>query len=453
MNSQAPENIQLFFVDDDPRAGKLFKRFSEQQRLNVEVFTDPTAALEAARQQLPDLFISDLKMPGMSGIELLKAIREINEDVPVIITTGYSTVENAVEALRLGATDFIKKPYDMEELLLQVQQTLRHKRLESENQSLKRELARTHAHRRIVGQSEAIENLRKLVAKVAAYRCNVIIEGESGTGKELVARDLHALGTRPDRPFVVIDCGALNDALLESELFGHEKGAYTGADQQRKGRIEEASGGTLFLDEIGNVSDAMQTRLLRVIQEQQITRLGSSEVIPIDVQFIAASNRNLAGLVAQGDFRHDLYHRLNVVDVKVPPLRERRDDIPLLIEHFMQELEAQHGIKLHIFSSDDMQQLMAYNWPGNVRELRNLVERHVILAEQGQLKLQHSLQSSSETGPVEDIIADTPDLKTLEQRYIQRIIAQVDGNREQAAQLLGINKSTLWRKLQQYGAD
>lgn len=443
-------SIQLFFVDDDIRAGKLFRRFCQQKALAVEVFTDPLAALEAAKEKLPDLFVSDLKMPGMTGIELLEAIRQLDKEVPVIITTGYSTVENAVEALRLGATDFIRKPYDMEELLHQIEQTLEHRALKSENQELRRELARTSASQQIIGKSAAVENLRKLIAKVASYRCNIIIEGDSGTGKELVARDLHTLSNRPDSPLIVIDCGALTDTLLETELFGHERGAFTGADKQRKGRLEQASGGTLFLDEIGNISDAMQTKLLRVIQEQQVTRVGGSELIPIDVQFIAASNQNLPQMIEDGEFRHDLYHRLNVVEIKVPALKDRNEDIPLLVEHFIKEFERQHNVELKLFDAEDMEALMNHNWPGNIRELRNLVERHVILADEGQLKLTQNLSSNLQTTCNDSLISDQPDLKTLEQRYIQKILDQVGDNREQAASILGINKSTLWRKLQQY---
>lgn len=445
-----PADIQLYFVDDDPRAGKLFRRFCQQHGMAVDVFTDPVEALEAAKKSLPSLFVTDLKMPGMTGIELLEAIRTLDKDVPVIITTGYSTVENAVEALRLGATDFIRKPYDMEELLHQIEQTLEHRALKTENQELRRELARTQGEREIIGKSTAVENLRKLISKVASYRCNIIIEGESGTGKELVARDLHALGNHADSPFVVIDCGALTDTLLETELFGHERGAFTGAEKQRKGRLEQASGGTLFLDEIGNISDAMQTKLLRVIQEQQVTRVGGSETLPIDVQFIAASNRNLPQMIEDGEFRHDLYHRLNVVEIRVPALRDRKEDIPLLTEHFVKEFEQQHGITLKLFDAEDMESLMNYHWPGNIRELRNLVERHVILADEGQLKLTRKLDSISQQNCSDSLTTDQPDLKTLEERYIHKVLKEVGDNREQAAKILGINKSTLWRKLQQY---
>ncbi len=443
----------IFFVDDDPRAGSLFKRFCRSRPFEVTTFTKPREALEAIRAEPPSLVVTDLKMPEMTGIELLQGIREVDDSLPVIIATGYSSVENAVEALRLGATDFLRKPYDMDELLHQIEQLLQHRELEQENRELRRQLARTSAASQMIGESEATEKLRKMVAKLSGYRCNIIIEGESGTGKELVARDLHALGDNADKPFVVIDCGALTDSLLETELFGHEKGAFTGAERQRKGRLEEASGGTLFLDEIGNISDAMQTKLLRVIQEQTLSRVGGSEVIPIDVQFIAASNRNLPAMVEEGEFRHDLYHRLNVVSIYVPPLRSRKEDIPLLVAHFINVFNEKHGEAVERFSDEAMKEIVDYRWPGNIRELRNFVERHVILADGKVMELMGPLGEAEAPVEVGSIIEGQPDLRTLERRYIEYVLSSVSGNKETAATILGINKSTLWRKLQQYGEE
>ncbi|HHJ20430.1 MAG TPA: sigma-54-dependent Fis family transcriptional regulator, partial [Gammaproteobacteria bacterium] len=303
-------NAHLFFVDDDPKAGALFSRFCRTSGFQVSTFQSPKDALAAFAQQPCDLMITDLKMPGMSGIELLGRVRELNPDIPVIIITGYSTVDHAVEALRLGASDFIKKPYDAEALLHQVKRVLEHHQLKQENQRLRRSLAAQGKESPLLGETAVMHELRRMIRKLAAVRCNVIITGESGTGKELVARDLHELSPFSDQPFVVIDCGALTDSLLESELFGHEKGAFTGADRQRVGRLEAAKGGTVFLDEISNISDAMQTKLLRVVQEQQIVRVGGVQPIEIDVRFIVATNRDLEAQVKAGEFRHDLYHRL-----------------------------------------------------------------------------------------------------------------------------------------------
>jgi len=314
---------KLFFVDDDQRAGELFQRFAIEAGYEVVVFQSPEKALDALGEDIVDLVITDLKMPEMSGTELLQKIREQDNELPVIIITGFSTVENAIEALRQGATDFLKKPYDMEELLLLIDRTLEAKALKVENRELKHALARERVEQKLIGETTAMLALKEMIHKVADIRCNVIVYGESGTGKELVARGLHEEGLFADKPFVVIDCGALTDTLLESELFGHEKGAFTGADQQRVGLLETASGGTVFLDEICNISDAMQTKLLRVVQEQQIMRVGSVKPIDIDVRFIAATNRDIEAMIAQGEFRHDLYHRLNVVRIDVPPLRRQ----------------------------------------------------------------------------------------------------------------------------------
>ncbi len=442
---------RVIFVDDEPKAGQLFKRFCETSGLAVEAFQGAGEALKHFQAESADLIVTDLMMPHMSGIELLQKVRALDPDVPVIIVTGYSTVENAIEALRLGATDFLRKPYDPEELQRRILLILENRRLRRENQDLRLDLVHERGTPSLIGESVVMQRLRERIRKLAAVRCNVIVTGESGTGKELVARDLHALSPQRDNPFVVIDCGAMNDTLLESELFGHEKGAFTGADRQRIGRLETAKGGTVFLDEICNISDAMQIKLLRVVQEQQITRVGGNRPLSIDVRFIAATNRDLEAMVAQGQFRHDLYHRLNVVRIDVPPLRERREDVPLLTRHFIDFFNARFGRQVREFSAQANQALAAYAWPGNVRELRNLVERHVALAETPVMELMESLASAPQAMTCgESIDADWPDLATLERRYILKMLDRQRGSREKTAEALGINKSTLWRKLQSY---
>ena len=301
-----------------------------------------------------------------------------------------------------------------------------------------------------------LHDVFRIIEKIADVRCNVIIEGESGTGKELAARAIHYQGTYADKPFIVIDCGALSDTLLESELFGHEKGAFTGAVSSKPGLLEAAAGGTVFLDEIGNISDAMQIKLLRVVQEQQVTRVGGIRPIDIDVRFIVATNQDLEARVAQGSFRHDLYHRLNVVKLRMPALRERREDIPMLVQYFIDRFNQQYKRQVRGFDAASMQQLMQYDWPGNVRELQNLVERHVALADHDVLQLDQlgSLRPASvaKAGGIDN---DLPTLEELERRYILKVLAHYQDNREQTAAALGINKSTLWRKLQQYrgGSD
>ncbi len=442
---------RVIFVDDEPKAGLLFKRFCENSGVELEVFQSAPEALKHFQTQSADLLVTDLMMPRLSGIELLQKVREADPDVPVIIVTGYSTVDNAVEALRLGATDFLRKPYDPEELLRRILLVLENRRLRRENEDLRLDLAHERGTPSLIGESEVMQRLRERIRKLAGVRCNVIITGESGTGKELVASDLHALSPQREHPFVVIDCGAMNDTLLESELFGHEKGAFTGADRQRIGRLESAKGGTVFLDEICNISDAMQIKLLRVVQEQQITRVGGNRPVSIDVRFIAATNRDLESMVAQGQFRHDLYHRLNVVRIEVPALRERREDIPLLTRHFIEHFNARFGRHVREFSPGANLALAAYHWPGNVRELRNLVERHIALAEAPEIELMDPLVPTPPAATRDEAIdADAPDLATLERRYILKTLARLQGNREKTAEALGINKSTLWRKLQSY---
>ncbi len=455
MNTPKPT---VLFVDDDPRAGDLFRRFARHENYMVEVFRHPQNLLDHLQQRpAPAIVISDLKMPDMSGIELLQAVRTRYPKLPFILITGYSTMDDAIEALRLGATDFIKKPFEMEDLLALVREQLDRN---------PKPAAPTLRYGGMLGDSAAIRAVYKVIEKIHDVRVNIMIEGESGTGKELAARAVHNLSDFADKPFVVIDCGAITGSLLESELFGHEKGAFTGAHQTKRGLLEVASGGTLFLDEIGNISDAMQTKLLRVVQEQQVTRVGGITPIDIDVRFVVASNRELSTLVELGQFRHDLYHRLNVVKLRMPPLRERREDIPPLLQHFLREFAERYHRDVTGFDEISLQRLIAYDWPGNVRELKNLIERHVALAEQPTLHIEpgstpHERSHPQITPPPEAqlnpadqgcIDRDNPSLEELERRYILKTLQRFEGNREHTARSLGINKSTLWRKLQTFGA-
>jgi len=444
------EHPSVLFIDDDPKASELFRRYVAREPFQCRVYQDPLEALEYFRREGADLIITDQRMPGLSGTELLAEVRDQDPEVPVIIITGHGDVDTAVEALRRGATDFVKKPYDMDELLVLVEKALESGRLRRENRLLRRQLQDERSHYGIIGHAAAIKAVYATIDKVADVRCNVIIEGESGTGKELAARALHNLSPAADQPFIVVDCGALSDTLLESELFGHEKGAFTGAAQRKKGLLEVASGGTVFLDEIGNISEAMQIKLLRVVQEQQVTRVGGVRPIDIDVRFVAATNEDLEALSREGRFRHDLYHRLNVVKITMPPLRDRAEDIPLLVQHFVSEFASRYQRQVEGFDAASMAKLMAYDWPGNVRELRNLVERHIALADGPVLHLQ-GLPGGSAPAAEEALDAGFPSLAELERRYILKVLAAEGGNRERTAAVLGINKSTLWRKLQQYG--
>jgi DNA-binding NtrC family response regulator len=440
------DKTTLLFVDDDRKAGDLLRRFCEGSPYDCHAFSDSRKALEYFCTHGADLIITDLRMPVMNGIELLAVIRKRDTEVPVIIITAHSSLDSAIDALRLGATDFLKKPFDMEELLLLADKTLERISLRRENRLLKRQLQQERSGSVMIGNSPVIEKVYSVISKISDIRCSVLIQGESGTGKELVAQAIHQNSPAADQPFIVIDCGALSDTLLESELFGHEKGAFTGAIGSRQGLLEAAQGGTVFLDEIGNISDAMQMKLLRVIQELQVTRVGSNRPIRINVRFIAASNRDLQDMIQAGEFREDLYHRLNVVKITVPPLRERCEDIPQLVEHFVRRFAAEYGRNVTGFDGDSMKRLAAYGWPGNVRELRNVVEKHVALASAPVLTLEEITVSSP--APTAEIDADNPTLAELERRYLAKVVERCAGNRTQAARALGIDKSTLWRKMQ-----
>ena len=438
---------RIIFVDDDPNAGELMLRFSEEASYSCTVFRLPEMALEHFKKEGADLIVSDLRMPKMTGVDLLRAVREHTPDIPFIIITGYANIDDAINALRLGASDFIKKPFDMDELQILIEKTLGHHALLEENHLLKRQLNFENNTFGMIGSSKEMQEVYKLIHKISDIRCNVIIQGESGTGKELAARAVHFESQFADKPFVVIDCGSLTDTLLESELFGHEKGAFTGAQKTKQGLLEIASGGTVFLDEIGNISDAMQTTFMRVIQEKQITRVGGVTPIEIDVRFIVASNRDLERLAMSDEFRHDLYHRLNVVSIIMPPLRERKSDIKLLINHFVKEFALRYQRDVTGFDEASLQRLENYSWPGNIRELRNMVERNIVLADEPTLHIDNDiLNATNEQG----IDTDTPTLDALEKRYIMKILDRCNGNKEQTSEILGINKSTLWRKLQSW---
>jgi len=449
------DKANILFVDDDPQAGELFVRFAHGRNFYTNVYHSSTDALEHFLEHGADLVISDLSMPDMDGLELLRAIKDESPDTAFIIITGYSTVDNAIEALRLGATDFIKKPYDLEELTLLAERTLEYQRLKRENRLLRRQVKEQDVSMGMVGHSPLLKEVQHIIEKVSDVRCNIIIEGESGTGKELVARAIHHQSQDSDQPFVVIDCGALNEMLLESELFGHEKGAFTGANHSKEGLLALASGGTVFLDEISNISDAMQTKLLRVIEEQTLTPVGSVKPISIDVQFIAATNRSLENMITTGEFREDLYHRLNVVRIQMPPLRARPEDIPLLAQHFLEAFAQQYHRPVGRFDGTSMERLTEYTWPGNIRELKNLVERLVALADSDTLVVESLgeplVPHHGHASPTTELVTDQPTLEGLERRYILQTLQEQHGNKEKTARVLGINKSTLWRRLQRYG--
>ena len=446
-------DLRILFVDDDSVTCSVMQRNCDRVGYQCEVFQSAGECLREFGKKGADLLVTDLRMPEMSGFELLTKIREVDADLPVLVMTGYSSVENAVEAMKLGATDFIKKPFDFEELKLIIDRNLSNFRLKEENHLLKKRLQAGRNRYGMIGDTPVMKSLFATVEKVATVSCSVIITGESGTGKELVARALHDYSPRKDASFVVIDCGALTETLLESELFGHEKGSFTGATQRKRGLMEQATGGTLFLDEVCNISDTMQMKLMRAIESQSITRVGSTESIPIDLRILTASNRDLEAMVKNEQFRHDFYHRLNVVNIHVPSLSSRREDIPSLVEHFVEEFSERYKRKIKGFDRASMNNLYHAEWPGNIRELSNVVERCVILSDSPVM----SWPDQAFTGKVDDDIAgvqfpaaDFPSLERLEQEYIEHILEHSGGKKTKAADILGIDKTTLWRKLRRF---
>ena len=441
------------FVDDDIVTGRVMKRNCDNANFSCSVYQSGQDCINAFKKSNADIVITDLRMPGMNGFELLSELRTIDENVPVLVMTGYSSVENAVEAMKRGATDFIKKPFDFSELKLMLDRTMKGVQLKNENKLLKRRLGQKHNRFNMIGDTPVMRTLFNTIEKVTDVNCNVIITGESGTGKELVARALHDYSPRKEAPFVTVDCGALNENLLESELFGHEKNAFSGAEQRQQGLMEKASGGTLFLDEICNISDAMQIKLMRTIETNTIKRLGSSDEINIDVRIIAASNRNLDKAIESGELRPDFYHRLNVVNIHVPSLSERRDDIPALVEQFIQEFAELYNRDIKGYDEASLKLLCDATWSGNVRELRNVIERDVILSEDKILHWKGAEDFDNPDGS-NSLINFSDDsfmsLEQLEEEYINHVLRCFKGKKTKAAKTLGIDKTTLWRKLRRY---
>ncbi|HIP69668.1 MAG TPA: sigma-54-dependent Fis family transcriptional regulator [Chromatiales bacterium] len=443
----------VFFVDDEPVATQLFARTCQQIDLDCRIFLSGEDCLQQMYRELPDLILTDLNMPEMNGFELIHTVADEWPSIPVIAITGQSTIKRAVEAMRLGASDFLKKPYQLPQLESAIHRCLQYARVCKNHGTSKKTGALQSNSFGMVGNSAEMWRVFKNIERLAEVNCPVIIQGESGTGKELAARAIHDCGNRSTQPFIVIDCGSLTDTLLESELFGHKKGAFTGANQDRVGLFEAAGGGTIFLDEIGNISDSMQAKLLRVCQEKEIMPVGSNRAVPIHARFVVASNQNLDSLVRDGSFRHDLYYRLNVITISMPSLAQRRDDIPLLVEYFIKKYSKEYDRPIRQFSPQIMNRLCQHNWQGNVRELANFVERCVIMVEDDcldsgveQLLL---LGESATLGDVDEQVSESEPttLEDVEMQHIHRVLEMVGGNQVQAAKILGINRSTLWRRL------
>lgn len=442
-------NAHILLVEDDLSHCTILQALINGWSYRVSVAHNGRQALEQVMAQPFDLILSDVRMAEMDGIAALKAIKSYNPAIPILIMTAYSNVESAVEAIKAGAYDYLTKPLDFDTLQLTLARALEHTSLKSENQDLKQRLR--FEQQNFIGRSEPMRKLLEMIAMIAPSEATVLISGESGTGKELIARAVHANSLRKDRPLVSINCAALSESLLESELFGHEKGAFTGADKRREGRFMEADQGTLFLDEIGEVSPLMQAKLLRAIQEREIQRVGSNQTLSVDVRLIAATNRDLLADVEAGRFRQDLYYRLNVVTVDSPPLRARREDIPLLAMHFLAKFAERNRKTVKGFTPLAMDMLLKYPWPGNVRELENSVERGVILLSGdfiSEKELPLSVSQCADVQPDRQCGQAIQPLEQVEKQAILAALEQTAGNKTEAAKQLGITRKTLLAKLQ-----
>jgi two-component system, NtrC family, response regulator AtoC len=438
----------IFVVDDDASSRELLSRILAAEGYQVTPLADGSEAVERLGSgAAPDLVVSDIRMGETGGLELTDAFRKRAPATPVILVTAFGNIDGAVEAIRRGAFDYISKPYDVDAIKLVVARALRQRTLVLENQALRRDVREKYRLENVVGRSEAMLQVYKTAARVAATDATVLILGESGTGKELVARAIHQASPRAAGPFVAVDCGAIAEGVLESELFGHARGAFTGAQVARRGLFEEATQGTLFLDEIGDIGPNLQARLLRVLQEGTVRRVGTNEQVAVNVRVVAATNRDLSQAVREGRFREDLYFRLNVVTIVIPPLRDRREDIPLLAEHFAHKHGRPDGAAA--ISEGARQLLAAHPWPGNVRELENVVARALALNPSGVILPedlpQHLRDPAALAAPPGLALADRPQLAELERRYALLVLGEAGGNKTRAAEILGIDRKTLYR--------
>jgi len=449
---------RVLIVDDEAKIRSILTRILKDEGYQVRDASSGEEAIQLARDFHPDVILMDLRMPGMNGIDSMVEIRRFLPCCMTIILTAYGTIPSAVEAVKRGAYDYLTKPFDNDELLLVIRRAVEHLRLSREVESLREQLREKYSFENIIGVSAAMQEVFELMHRVLPTDVTVLIQGESGTGKELVARALHYHGPRQNKPWVVVNCGAIPANLIESEFFGHERGAFTDAREQRIGKFEQANGGTLFFDEIGELSPDAQVKLLRVLQEKEITRVGGRETIPVDVRIIAATNKNLEEEVKKGSFREDLFYRISVFTISIPPLRERREDIPPLVEHFLQKYSQKLGVGPMRISREAMELLEDYPWPGNVRELENVIQRAMILCKKGTIikeDLPLRIQGYAEEETLGERVGLEERIKRLteqlEREIILRTLEKCGGNRTQTARELQISRKTLFNKMRRYG--
>ncbi|MDR3586786.1 MAG: sigma-54 dependent transcriptional regulator [Desulfosporosinus sp.] len=442
---------RILVIDDEERMCWALESALSQEGYQVTTATRGLQGIDLAKETDPSMVILDLKMPDIDGIEVLKELKKFNPNIPVIMITAHGTIDTAIEAMKIGATDYITKPFKLEEIKVQIKQALHLSDLEDQVNFLRQELGERYG--KIVGQSEAMKEVTLLIQQVAKTGTTVLITGESGTGKEVAALEIHKASNRADKPFVAVNCAALPEQLLESELFGHEKGAFTGATSKKKGRFELADKGTILLDESGEMPLSMQVKLLRVLQERCFERVGGTETIHVDVRVIATTNIDLIKAISNGSFREDLYYRLNVMHISMPPLRLRKEDIPLLVNHFLDKFDPSHNKKI---SSEAMKTLTRYNWPGNIRELQNVIERALIVCQSAEIQPTHFpkelLNSIEETTTSALNLSESGfSLQELEKHLIIKALENNNNNQTKAAKYLGITRPTLLYRLQKYG--
>ncbi|MBR9974608.1 MAG: sigma-54-dependent Fis family transcriptional regulator [Bacteroidetes bacterium] len=447
--------FHILVADDEEAQRNAIAGFLKKKNFTVSEAANGTAAVAHVRANPVDLVLTDFRMPDMTGQQVLRAVREINPDIPVVVITAFGSIETAVGIMKDGAFDYLQKPVELEELLLIIGRARDHRMLISENRLLRAQLAERYSFDNIVSRSGAMEDVLNTAGRVASSKASVLLRGESGTGKELIARAIHMSSGRKDQPFVVVNCAALPESLFESELFGHEKGAFTGAERQRIGKFEQADGGTLFIDEVGDIPLSIQVKLLRALQFGQIERVGGSETLQLDVRFVAATNRDLETMITDGSFREDLYYRLNVVSIHLPPLRKRREDIAPLVTAFIHKYAERNGKQVQGISREAMDLLTRYDYPGNVRELENIVQRAVVLTRDETVTTQDLPPDLLHTGSTAELPAhelfELGDLSqrvnALEHLLIEKALNKSGGNQVKAAELLGISERTLRYKL------
>lgn len=453
----------IAIIDDDHEMTRLISDYLRSKGYSPHEFTDPEQAIRELSDtgtlaaQSPggeiDAIISDIRMPGIDGISLTEKLKELRPEIPVILITAYGSVETAVEAMHKGAFHYLIKPFKLTELEIHLARAVEFRNLKKDNSALRAEVKKTWSFGNVIGKSDGMKSIYDLVSRISGANSNVLITGESGTGKEMIAKAIHESGPRAAKPFVAINCTAIPENLLESELFGHAKGSFTGAIQRKRGLFEEANGGTIFLDEIGDMNVLLQSKLLRVIQERKIRAVGENNSIDVNVRVIAATHKDLKSAMRDGRFRDDLYYRLSVIPVQIPPLRHRREDIPLLAEHFLKKYSAMNHMKARGFTRRAVAKLMNMKWEGNVRELENVVERAVVLCnsslvDEGDIPTPETLSAEEFFG---EATRDFPSLTKLEERYIRLIMEKTGGRKDKASQILGINRRTLYRKEREYG--